>query len=91
MNTINKIQVEMTQSTWRCSRKVVETVSHLKSLALKIYKKLESCHNCKANEHDLGPVKRICVFEHSVMTNFNCACPVIQRGQGSGFLSEGSS
>ena len=36
-------------------------------------------------------VKRICVFEHSVMTNFNCACPVIQRGQGSGFLSEGSS
>ena len=22
----------------------------------------------------LGPVKRICVFEHSVMTNFNCAC-----------------
>ena len=39
----------------------------------------------------LGRVKRICVFEHSVMTNFNCACPAIQRGQGSGFLSEGSS
>ena len=39
----------------------------------------------------LGPVKRICVFEHSVMTNFNCACPAIQRGQGSGLLSEGSS
>ena len=39
----------------------------------------------------MGPVKRICVFEHSVMTNFNCACPAIQRGQGSGFLSEGSS
>ena len=38
-----------------------------------------------------SPVKRICVFEHSVLTNFNCACPVIQRGQGSGFLSEGSS
>ena len=37
------------------------------------------------------PVKRICVFEHSVMTNFNCAHPAIQRGQGSGFLSEGSS
>ena len=30
----------------------------------------------------LGSVKRICVFEHSVMTNFNCACPAIQRGQG---------
>ena len=39
----------------------------------------------------LIPVKRICVFEHSVMTNFNCSCPAIQRGQGSGFLSEGSS
>ena len=39
----------------------------------------------------MSPVKRICVFEHFVMTNFNCACPAIQRGQGSGFLSEGSS
>ena len=39
----------------------------------------------------MSPVKRICVFEHSVMTNFNCACPAIQRSQGSGFLSEGSS
>ena len=39
----------------------------------------------------MSPIKRICVFEHSVMTNFNCACPAIQRGQGSGFLSEGSS
>ena len=35
--------------------------------------------------------KRICVLQHSVMTNFNCTCPAIQRGQGSGFLSEGSS
>ena len=41
--------------------------------------------------HYMSPAKRICVFEHSVMTNFNCACPAIQRGQGSGFLSEGSS
>ena len=39
----------------------------------------------------MSPVKQICVFEHSIMTNFNCACPDIQRGQGSGFLSEGSS
>ena len=39
----------------------------------------------------MSPVKRICVFEHSFMTNFNCACSAIQRGQGSGFLSEGSS
>ena len=36
-------------------------------------------------------IKRICVFEHSAMTKFNCACPAIQRGQGSGLLSEGSS
>ena len=42
-------------------------------------------------QHYLWRVKRICVFEHSAMTNFNCACPAIQRGQGSGFLSEGSS
>ena len=39
----------------------------------------------------MSRVKQICVFEHSVMTNFNCACPTIQRGQGSGFLSESSS
>ena len=39
----------------------------------------------------LGRIKRICVFEHSFMTNFNCACPAIQRDQGSGFLVEGSS
>ena len=43
------------------------------------------------SENNMGLVKWICVFEHSVMTNFNCACPAIQRGQGSGFLSEGSS
>ena len=28
---------------------------------------------------EMSPVKRICVFEHSVMINFNCACPAIQR------------
>ena len=43
------------------------------------------------SDYKVGPVKRICVFEHSVMTNFNCACPAVQRGQGSCFLSEGSS
>ena len=49
--------------------------------------------NSKHNytNQDLSPVKRICVSAHSVMTNFNCACSAIQRGQGSGFLSEGSS
>ena len=51
--------------------------------------------NFSDNPHTLhaymSPVKRICVFEHSVMTYFNCACPAIQRGQGSGFLSEDSS
>ena len=55
---------------------------------------MESCSVCSETgfiSEQLSPVKRICVFEHSVMTNFNCACPAIQRGQGSGFLSEGSS
>ena len=55
---------------------------------------VKTCHlhpcNLKVRDN-LSPVKRICVFEHSVMTSFNCACPDIQRGQGSGFLSEGSS
>ena len=37
------------------------------------------------------PRQANCVFEHSVMTNFNCACPAIQKGQGSGSLSEASS
>ena len=35
-------------------------------------------------KHHLWRVKRIFVFEHSVMTNFNCACPAILKGQGSG-------
>ena len=48
-------------------------------------------HTCKKIINEVSPVKRICVFEHSVITNFNCTCPAIQRGQGSGFLSEGSS
>ena len=43
------------------------------------------------NLNQMGRVKRICVFEHSVMTNFDCACLAIQRGQESGSLSEGSS
>ena len=29
----------------------------------------------------LGRIKQICVFEHSVMTNFNCACPAIQKAR----------
>ena len=47
--------------------------------------------NCIESELSFWVIKRICVFEHSVITNFNCACPAIQKGQGSGFLSEGSS
>ena len=49
-----------------------------------------TCINGSVKDY-LSPAKRICVFEHSVMTNFNRACPAIQRGHGSGFLSEGSS
>ena len=52
---------------------------------------VQSHSKCIVFYYHLSPVKRICVFEHSVMTNFNCACPAIQRGQGSGFLPEGSS
>ena len=72
-----------------------------------VTKSKSSCQWCCNNQHGkvsdkslshvsdillkLWRAKRICVFEHSVMTNFNCVCPAIQRDQGSGFLSEGSS
>ena len=82
----NKIFYEFHPSktkTFRCERKKVPIHFHL----------IEATHLlCLTNLlNQLGPVKRFCVFEHSVMTNFNCACPAIQRGQRSGFLSEGSS
>ena len=54
-------------------------------------KEINNLKETVSSQSHMSPVKRICVFEHSVMTNFNCACPAIQRGQGSGFLSEGSS
>ena len=60
--------------------------SWLVSVRLKSNNKLRTC----VRDY-VSPVKRICVFEHSVMTNFNCACPAVQRGQGSGVLSESSS
>ena len=41
-----------------------------------------SIHLVVEMQHKLGRVKRICVFEHSVMTNFNCVCPAIQKGPG---------
>ena len=41
---------------------------------------------------EYGPRQaNLCLRAFLVMENFNCSCPVIQRGQGSGFLSEGSS
>ena len=67
------------------------------SILVFLVPKLVHCHyrdkitSHLVNKSELGRVKRICVFEHSVMTNFNCACPAIQRDQGSGFLVEGSS
>ena len=62
----------------------LEEVFHGCTKKMKISRRvIKLCH--------MSRVKRICVFEHSVMTHFNCACPAIQRGQGSGFLSEGSS
>ena len=79
-------------------------VNSIKPIIMPILLKLFLCHTilakaslmsiyntCIFNYKHPEPFKRICVFEHSVMTNFNCACPAIQMGQGSGFLSEGSS
>ena len=56
-----------------------------------LYRVYTVCHSNRILWMHLSPVKRICVFVHSIITNFNCTCPAIQRGQGSGFLSEGSS
>ena len=70
------------------------TMNHLSSVNISLASNLFITHKLLRttmfNFH-MDRVKRICVFEHSVMINFNCACPAIQRGQGSGFLSEGSS
>ena len=43
------------------------------------YKRKGHKQFCKNVTVQLSPVKRICVFEHSVMTNCNCACPAIQK------------
>ena len=41
---------------------------------------------------EYGPRQaKLCLRAFLVMKKINCSCPVIQRGQGSGFLSEGSS
>ena len=72
-----------------CSKTQIRLTRHIWFLKYKVHVRVKGRGNM-LNLH-LGRVKRICVFEHSVMTNFNCACPAIQRGQGSGFLSEGSS
>ena len=66
--------------------------AHICLWLLFVFVWLEHCDTLVTKiQTQMSPVKRICVFEHSVMTNFNCACPAIQRGQGSGFPSEGSS
>ena len=83
---------------WACAVKIChfvmtecsKTQIRLTGLILRVYFKYSKSISWKWYYHK-SPVKLICVFEHSVMTNFNCTCPAIQRGQGSGFLSEGSS
>ena len=84
---------------WQLTAEHVISVTLITSTDKTLVKWLESekkfC-NYATGKHSFSyqrwsPIKQICIFEHSVMTNFNCPCPVIQRGQGSGFLSEGSS
>ena len=82
------------QNGWACAIKIchdgmLEDTNSLDGAHIMIVQENFSQHLVFLRQ--MGPVKRICVFEHSVMTNFNCACPAIQRGQGSGFLSESSS
>ena len=46
---------------------------------------VKHCFNVIGQAFHMSRVKRICVFEHSIMTNFNCACPAIQWGRGLAF------
>ena len=70
--------------------KLMSEFGHLKGLVGTFFYSYYEFQNALPHLHS-GRVKRICVFEHTVMINFNCARPAIQRGQWSGFLSEGSS
>ena len=77
-----------------CHDGMLEDTNSLDGAPLKVVRtawRMQRQQTCLQIKIQMSPLKRICVFEHSVMTNFNCACPAIQRGQGSGFLSEGSS
>ena len=80
--SLRKTQIRLTGLIYTCVRMQV-----CFSTTRKVPAQVRVRH--KLRRH-LSPVKRICVFEHSVIANFNCACPAIQRGQGSGFLPEGS-
>ena len=81
----------------RCFLKLLIKSSHIATLKIKNFLVLRvfvfdvGVLPWSGGRNYMSPVKRFCVFEHSVMTNFNCACPGIQRGQGSDFPSEGSS
>ena len=60
--------------SWLICTLLLYQLQFLKFLSIEWEKQTNS------NTCSMGPVKRICVFEHSVMTNCNCACPAIQRG-----------
>ena len=74
-----------------CSHKLQEFIKNFPLMCSVAFKLQAVSKNYIGSVNYMSPVKRICVFEHTAMTNFNCACPAIQRGQGSGFLSKGSS
>ena len=79
-------------NSWACAVKIchdgmLEDINSLHEAHFIFETTQNELIDAKGPEHE--PRQANCVFEHSVMTNFNCACPVIQRGQGCGFLSEG--
>ena len=88
LNMLETLNLTNNQLSWINQ----ESFSYMTSLrVLLLGQNKIGAHIMRYNGDKMSPVKRICVLEHSVMTNFNCACPAIQRGQGSGFLSEGFS
>ena len=88
-NSIFGVQTNFRFSYWNCDISGVKCIGYIGKGVWNNHLQPNG-DPCYIQNH-VGLVKRICVFEHSVMSNFNCACPAIQRGQGSGFLSEGSS
>ena len=83
-NTSVKYDRICCQSVWRYDRQYFERYLRCKSYSVSIVSSAEFFGTSVARQANLC----LRAFRHA---NFNCICPAIQRAQGSGFPSEGSS